>query len=192
MHSFLINIHSPSDNLVTFGGKRNREGPSANVEITSLGPNNRFNCTIPDLPNEVREHSTIKTKIGVITCGGSNYITYENRCYRLAFDNSWVQFPMMNEKRADFAMEEGNGKLFSVGGLLGKPWKLVGNSMEWIDLTNGLRWTQQDLPFTIYDHCMTKFNKTHLIVTGGYLNSTVCKMSLKQNSDNNSLLKFRH
>ena len=76
----------------------------------------------------------------------------------------------MNESRINVAMEEGSGTLFSVGGD-GIP---AGMSMEWIDLTNGQSWTQQDLPFKISRHRMTKFNKTHLIVTGGFLNDTVC------------------
>ena len=81
---------------------------------------------------------------------------------------------MMNEARSSFAMGEGNGKLFSVGG-----GSLTARfSMEWIDLTNGLSWTSQDLPFSIMRHCMTKFNKTHLIVTGGVWNGTVCEMSI--------------
>ena len=83
---------------------------------------------------------------------------------------------MMKEPRRDFAMEEGNGKLFSVaGGINGGEAK----SMEWIDLKNGLSWTRQDLPFTNVGHCMTKFNETHLIVTGGLLNNKGCEMSLK-------------
>ena len=82
-------------------------------------------------------------------------------------------------------MEEGNGKLFSVGGndIYAKA------SMEWIDLTNGFDWTRQDLPFTIHRHCMTKFNKTHLIVTGGWLNKTVCEMNLKRKNVNPFCMK---
>ena len=89
---------------------------------------------------------------------------------------------MMNEGRSYFGMEEANGKLFSVGGRRYS----AGISMEWIDLTDGLRWTRQDLNFRINDHCMTKFNETHLIVTGGRLNNEVCEMSLRQNHTTNS------
>ena len=79
----------------------------------------------------------------------------------------------MNEPRSFFAMEEVSGTLFGIGGLG------AAMSMEWIDLTNGLSWTQQNLPFTIDKHCMTKFNETHLIVTGGQLNGTVCKINFQ-------------
>ena len=91
---------------------------------------------------------------------------------------------MMNEARSDFGMEEANGKLFSVGGGRAS----AGVSMEWMDLTDGLRWTRQDLTFRIDNHCMTKFNETHLIVTGGRLKveggctrcrSEVCEMSFR-------------
>ena len=155
-----------SDILLTFGGQNYLDLKLyAKVEVTSLGPDNNIDCKIPDMPSPVSFQSTIKTTIGIISCGGM--IGYEGKpyqfsrkCYKLASNNSWIQFPTMNKIQSGFAMGEGNGILFSLGE----------KSMEWIDLKNGMRWTQQDLPFTINNHCMTNFNQTHLIVTGGLLN----------------------
>ena len=67
----------------------------------------------------------------------------------------------MNEKRADFAMGEGMGKIFSVGGYG------ASSSMEWIMMDDGKNWVKQDLPFSIYGHCISKYNDTHLLLTGG-------------------------
>ena len=77
----------------------------------------------------------------------------------------------MIERRRYFAMVEGDGKIFSVGG--------SGNedSMEWIDLKEKTSWTRQNLPFTISFQCMATFNSSHTIQTGGYLNGKVNKRS---------------
>ena len=77
----------------------------------------------------------------------------------------------MIERRYRFAMEEGNGKLFAVGGCL------TGDSMEWIDLQNGTSWIREDIPFDVDSHCMTTFNSTHVILTGGCLDGSVSKRS---------------
>lgn len=75
----------------------------------------------------------------------------------------------MNERRIFFAMEEGHGKLFAVGGKRSK------NSMEWIDRQKRTSWIRENLPFDIYTHCMAKFNSSHVILTGGMLNGDVSK-----------------
>ena len=162
-----------SDILLTFGGAGKKL--YANVEITALGHNKNFDCKISNLPKPVADQSTVKTRIGIISCGGNSNDGLQGidarNCYNLAHGyNSWIPFPTMNEARYSFAMEEVSGTLFSVGGNGIR----AGMSMEWIDIRNGQSWTKQDLPFKISRHCMTKFNKTHLIVPGGFLNDTVC------------------
>ena len=57
-------------------------------------------------------------------------------------------------------MEEGMGKFFSVGGYGGP------SSMEWM-MDDGRNWVKLDLPFYVYGHCISKYNDTHLLLTGG-------------------------
>ena len=73
-----------------------------------------------------------------------------------------------------FAMAEGNGKLFAVGGI-DHP-----NSMEWIDIQHGTNWTREHLKFDIHNQCMSKYNDSHVILTGGYLNGKVSKNKFNQ------------
>ena len=120
--------------MVSFGGTVDG-ALSASVEITDIGPEDNLNCKIPDLPEPVRGHCTVKTEIGIISCGGGT-----NKCHRLASNNSWISFPPMNERPSYCAMEEGNGKLFAVVGH---------DDMEWIDLRKGTTWIREKLPFYI-------------------------------------------
>ena len=79
--------------------------------------------------------------------------------------------PLQSVQRYHFAMVEGNGKLFAVGGYGSR------NSMEGVDLQNGTSWIRENLPFSITAHCMSGFNSTHAILTGGFLDGKVSKRS---------------
>ena len=64
-----------------------------------------------------------------------------------------------------------NKTLFAVGGSGG-----ASNSFESIDLMNATEWRKEkDLPFRVYGHCITRYNETHFLLTGGYLNRKVSK-----------------
>ena len=156
------------DYLISFGGYSNGRATSS-VEMISIGPDNNPICHIPNLPEPVYGHSTIKTQIGVITCGGYGDKWYKGRgkCYRLASNNEWAKFPTMTQKRYYFSMQEGNNKLFAIGG------GSTERSMEWIDLLQGTNWTKEDLPFRIWGYCMIKLNDSHILLTGGWLDGTV-------------------
>ena len=70
-----------------------------------------------------------------------------------------------------------NNKLFAVGGYYAYG---VENSFESIDLMNAKEWKKEkDLPFWVYGHCITRYNETHFLLTGGWLNRQV---SLKKSS----------
>ena len=171
-----INIFFFLDNLISFGGVALGSSSigSPSVEVTSPVPNNHTTCQIPNLPETATGHSTVHTQIGIISCGGwTGPKLY--KCHRLSSNNSWVPFPPMNERRVGFAMVEGNGKLFAVGGISVNGEDGMGNSMEWIDLNNGTSWTREDIPFRLYGHCMTRFNSSHAILTGGWSNFKVSK-----------------
>ena len=157
--------------MVSFGGfvrfndnEQSRTEFFKKVEIIYVGPNNNHNCQLPDLPDPIYGHSTIKTNIGIINCGGSaDWDGGHEKCWKLMPNNSWGHFPSMNVGRKHFSMEEANGKLFAVGGV--DPG--AEGSMEWIYLKNVTSWTKKDLPFKVKRHCMTKFNETHILLTGG-------------------------
>ena len=71
----------------------------------------------------------------------------------------------MKKKRVYFSMFASNKTLFAVGG-----WGTE-NSFESIDLKNATEWRKEkDLPFKVSHHCITRYNKTHFLLTGGQLN----------------------
>ena len=154
------------DNMYSFVGYVDRVR-SNNVEVTSFRHDNKQICRIPDLPEPVFGHSTIKTQSGVVSCGGednSNLAT--NKCWKLSKNNEWVPFPSMIVKRDDFAMVEGMGQLFSVGGYMDDL-----SSIEWISIQDGKKWVKQAIPFDIIGHCISKYSRTRFLLTGGYLKS---------------------
>ena len=153
---------------MSFGGYFNKI-PSSDVETSIIGTDYNINCQVADLPEAVNSHSTIKTEKGIISCGGDTGNGRTNKCHLLTPNHKWTPFNSMNEGRAYFAMVEGNGKLFAVGGYR------TDNSMEWIDLQSGTSWRRENLPFDIRFHCMSGFNSTHAILTGGVLDGKVRK-----------------
>ena len=61
-----------------------------------------------------------------------------------------------------------NKTLFAVGG------EGAENSIESIDLMNAKEWRKEkDPPFVIKNHCITRYNETHFLLTGGHLNGWV-------------------
>ena len=63
-----------------------------------------------------------------------------------------------------------NKTLFAVGGISAE------NSFESIDLMNATEWRKEkDLPFRVESHCITRYNETHFLLTGGFLNGKVSK-----------------
>ena len=150
---------------MSIGGFVKYQGRSRTIEFISLETENRPNCNIPHFPETVVDHETVQSEIGLITCGGLNSNNDgSNRCYRLESNYSWASFPSMHERRSKFAMYDAGGYLFAFGGR-----DNASTSLEWIHLTDGEKWEKEALPFTISDHCITKFNDTHLIATGGWL-----------------------
>ena len=154
------------------------------MELISLTPQKKLNCQISDLPEPVYSQSTVKTNIGIISCGGFNLKKlWHDNCYKLTSNGSWEPFPTMKQKRMRFALAEGNGILFAVGGNYGYEDK---STMEWINLDHGTSWTTENTPFSVEKHCMTMFNRTHLILTGGILDKEVSKEVLHFRTYSNS------
>ena len=166
--------------MITFDGPYNGPGEpdpnKSNIEMTLLQPMQNIDCSIPDYPKNYFPSIIVKTRIGIIHCGeecrkfecldGSPY----NRCYRLSSENEWVPFQTMNQFRGtQTSMIEMDGKLFAVGG---SGDSRGDNLMEWTSLENGVVWTTEEMPFRVRGHCVTKFNETHLLLTGGTIDET--------------------
>ena len=48
--------------------------------------------------------------------------------------------------------------------------------LESIDLNDATEWRKEkDLPFRVHDYCITRYNETHFLLTGGALNGKVSK-----------------
>ena len=62
-----------------------------------------------------------------------------------------------------------NNKLFPVWG------EDAENSFESIDLMTANEWRKENLPFEVSSHCIIRYNETHFLLTGGYLNGWVSK-----------------
>ena len=147
----------------------------------------KLNCQLPNFPEVVIDHETVQTQMGLITCGGLNSNDDgSNRCYKLESNYSWTPFPSMLERRSKFSMYEAKGTLFAIGGR-----DNASTSLEWISLIGGKHWTKEDLPFSTSDDCITKFNSTHLIKTGGWLSSNK-RIEVAQNDIGRNDFRFRH
>ena len=60
-------------------------------------------------------------------------------------------------------MFEANNKIFAVGGYDTE------NSFKSIDLMNAKEWRKEkDLPFNVASHCITRYNESHFLLTGGW------------------------
>ena len=120
-----------------------------------------------------RKHSTIKTNIGILSCGGWKDLNNDNngnkKCWKLDTDNTWVPFPNMTVGRYFFAMGEAKNILVVIGG------ETTSNSMEWINLDEGKEWTRKNLSFPSYKSCLSKYNDTHLLLIGGFDVGYVCQ-----------------
>ena len=67
-----------------------------------------------------------------------------------------------------------NNKLFALGGIG------AANTLESIDLMNTKEWRKEkDLPFEVKSHCITRYNETHFLLTGGYSNYEVSKRKIE-------------
>ena len=166
--------------MISFGGVV-KQRKTNDVELTYLGRANKLNCSIPKLPEEISDHSTILSQIGIISCGGWSYRTPKiskkwylrapkktNKCWKLEKNNSWSPFPSLIERRVGVSMAELNNKLVVIGGdnnfSSDNPWS---NSMEILDLNGEMKWTKRILEFSALEHCMVKVNTTHVLITGG-------------------------
>ena len=132
--------------------------------VEALNETQHLSCSIQSYPFAVSDHASTVTSSGILVCGGSYG---GNRCYEYkSTTNTWASMPAMKTSRRGFGMIYLKQKVWVVGGAGGPG---SGTSMEIYD-PNTNKWTQQSIPFSISQHCMTKLSSNQFILTGGRSN----------------------
>ena len=139
----------------------------SNIELISTKKDN-VNCDPPDLPYAVRDHSTVASDHGLITCGGWDG-RYLSKCHLQHKNGSTSSFPSMQSKRRDFGMVIIFDVIYVIGGYPSI------TKMETMNLKTDNRWTVHDLPFDVKYHCVTRLGENKIVVIGGYDGSNVSK-----------------
>ena len=149
-----------SDNILTFGGRNGRLYLNSAEVHHNLGDNNNnTTCQIQDLPKGMHGHSGVNTRLGVVSCGG-----FSKDCYMLnAGNEGWVPFKPLKDPRTYFTMHEFNDTLIVVGGIHTK------TSLEHINLKTGREWIQEQLGFSIQEHCSVAVDEKTILLIGGLL-----------------------
>ena len=139
MHIELSNNFS--DHILTFGGFYRQNLKSVEVHH-NLGYSNNTTCQIQDLPNRIEFHSGVKTKLGVVYCGGRVVGRSVKECYQLNAENkSWVPYKSLKNNRDHFTMNEINETLLCIGGYNAE------RSLEYINLETGKEWKEKKTRF---------------------------------------------
>ena len=147
------------DHLLVIGGDDGRI--LSEVEMINLGAQDKV-CQPLQLEYPVRDHSSVVTSRGVITCGGWNG-TYLKTCTLQTKEGESKPFPSMNRRRYNFGMVVMDQSLIVVGGY--GTFEIL-NKMEKIGL-NDNEWVEEDLPFTVWGHCVVYINETTMMAIGG-------------------------
>ena len=157
-----------SDFLLSIGGDKNFYDVLSSVEIYTK---EKKSCKLPDLPEDIREHSAIYSTIGIISCGGVNKsIDAVNKCWRLNDKLTWEKFAPLQLSRRDFTLNQINDRLVAVGGSGGKHWFYT---LEYIDVGKSNVWTSKKLDDVtlIKSHCSVTINEQFIMLIGGIQNS---------------------
>ena len=149
------------DNLVAVGGD-DVSSILSNIELISLQKDN-VNCDPPDLPYGVYGHSTVASDQGLITCGGLDG-SFLSKCHLQHKNGSTTSLPSMQSERRYFGMVIISDVIYVIGGSPSR------TKMETMNLKTDNRWTEHDLPFAVYRHCVTRVGENKIVVIGGWGN----------------------
>ena len=142
------------DNLLILGGDSDGNRDLSNVEVIKVKTEGHI-CNPFELEYPVSGHSSVATSLGVITCGG-----WTTNCTLQTIKGETRSFPSMKRSRYKFGMTVMNQTLMIVGG-----WPTY-DKMEKISM-NGDEWVEEDLPFSVWGHCVVSINETTAMVIGG-------------------------
>ena len=163
------------DNLVVIAGSGYNR--LSDVELVSTQTNNDL-CNPLDLPYIVRDHASVGTDLGILTCGGIiTSVSFTSsvrtsKCVLQTKEGQTTTFPLMKRTRANFGLGIVNDMVYAVGGYQGGE-----TTMEKINFKTDSEWTLTNLPFSVYHHCLATTTKS-LVITGGYDNG-VSKVILR-------------
>ena len=140
------------------GGRSDGNRPLSNVEVIKVKTEGAI-CNPLELEYPVNGHSTVVTSLGIITCGGweSNSL---KRCTLQTIKGETRLFPSMKRSRYRVGMAVMNQTLMIVGGYPAY------EKMEKISM-NGDEWVEEDLPFSVWSHCVVSINETSVMAIGG-------------------------
>ena len=137
-------------------------GDLSDIEAVNINDDN-MNCYPTYLPYKVCYHASVYTPVldGILTCGGDdeNWKTL-SKCFIQRRVNDSNHFPALNSKRSDFSLTSIYDTIYAIGGYPNK------NTMETINLNTDKQWKQEELPFSVFNHCSVGLGHK-LIVTGG-------------------------
>ena len=162
--NFIISFVFTVDNLVIIGGFVS-SGRTSDVDLLSI-PTNSEICDPLDLEYSVYGHSSVATKLGILTCGGltldpnTTYTDSTTTCSLQTKDGQTTTFPPMKRRRVYFGLGIVNDVVYAVGGE-GSP-----TTMEFINTKIDSEWTLKNLNFSVADHCVVT-TKNSLVITGG-------------------------
>ena len=114
------------------------------------------------MPYVIERHSTVASDHGLITCGGYDGSNILSKCHLQHKNGSTTSLPSMQSERLYFGMVIISDVIYVIGGSSSK------TKMETMNLKTDNRWTQHDLPFAVYYHCVTRVGENKIVVIGGH------------------------
>ena len=133
----------------------------SDVELFTSQVDNRH-CDPLHLPYGVMQHSSAATDLGIITCGGYNPHVSSN-CTLQTRQGEVLSFPSMTHTRFRFGMGIIENNLYAIGGMDASK---ATATVESININNANEWKVENLPFTIYGHCVAT-TPNGFVLTGG-------------------------
>jgi len=155
------NLERAGDNLLVIAGYDDLNRLS-DVELVSTQTRNEL-CDPLDLDYTVGYHSSVRTPIGVLTCGGQTGSGSTSKCLLQTKEGQTTTFPSMKRRRHYYGLGILNDMVYAVGGVGGY------TTMEKINFKTDSEWTLTNLPFSVMWHCLATTTNS-LLITGGYQN----------------------
>ena len=166
------------------GGNTEVWGSNASNDTEKIDPSvSDSNCIKPSDYPLLLEESNPPTVDGVyheliISCGGTKDYSYIDACYGYNMTSlEWSLVAKMNEGRSNAAsIHLNHKKIWITGGFISNHGNggISTNTTEILDIETLTFSAGPDLPIDMTDHCMARYNETHIFIAsflGNYHNS---------------------